>query len=96
MVNNAETLISRITDILNLVVPLLIGVAVVIFLFGVVKYITAGGDEAKRTEARNTMIFGIIGLFVMVSVWGLVNVLLGTFGFEGAQPTVEMPTIPGR
>ncbi len=40
------------------------------------------GDETARTEARNIMIWGIIALFVMVSVWGLVNVLDDTFGLD--------------
>ena len=86
------TLVGKIMDILNVVVPLLIAVAVVIFLFGVVKYITAGGDEEKRKESRNVMIYGIVGLFVMVAVWGLVNVLISTFGLENTVPVV--PGLP--
>lgn len=82
-----ETLITKLIGILNVVVPFLIAVAVVIFLFGVVKYITAGGDEEKRKEARNVMIYGIIGLFVMVSIWGLVAVLVNTFGFQTTPVT---------
>jgi len=91
-VSNIQDLITLVLDILSLyVVPLLIAVAVVIFLAGVVKYITAGGDEEKRKEARNTMIYGIVGLFVMVAVWGLVWLLLNTFSLEEAQP--PYPTI---
>lgn len=84
------SLIGTIMSILNVVVPLLIALAVVIFLWGVVQYITAGGDEEKRKGARNTMIWGIVGLFVMVAVWGLVNVLISTFGL-----TTTVPAVPG-
>ncbi len=84
------SVIGQIMDILNVVIPLLLAVAVVIFLVGVVKYITAGGDEEKRKEARNVMIYGIIGLFVMVAVWGLVNVLVSSFGLEYSR----IPTVP--
>jgi len=84
------TLVATIMGILNVVVPLLIAIAVVIFLWGVVQYITAGGDEEKRKAARNTMIWGIVGLFVMVAVWGLVNILISTFGL-----TTTVPAVPG-
>ena len=77
------------SDILNFLVPILIALAVVIFLVGVVKYITAAGDEEKRASGRNTMIYGIIGLFVMVAVWGLVNVLFETFDL-----TIKTPDVP--
>lgn len=86
------TLVEKIMSILNVVIPLLIALAVVIFLWGVVQYITAGGDEEKGKEARNTMIWGIVGLFVMVAVWGLVNVLVSTFGLETTVPVV--PGLP--
>lgn len=75
-----QGLMCHIYNILIYAVPLLIAVAVVVFLYGVVKYITAGGSEEKRAEARMTMIYGIIGLFVMVAIWGLVGILLNTFG----------------
>ena len=92
LAQNAEDIITRIMSVLNVVVPLLIAVAVVIFLYGVIKYITAGGDEEKRKESRNVMIYGIVGLFVMVAVWGLVNVLISTFGLETTVPIV--PGLP--
>ncbi|MDD5068851.1 MAG: hypothetical protein PHS53_00950 [Candidatus Pacebacteria bacterium] len=60
---------------LSQLVPLFISAAVVLFLYGVLTYILAGGDEEKRSAGRNTMIYGIIAIFVMVSVWGLVNLL---------------------
>jgi len=76
------SLVEKIRGILNIIIPLLIAIAVVVFLFGVVKYVTSGGSEEKRVEARNTMIWGIVGLFVMVAVWGLVAVLVNTFNFQ--------------
>ncbi len=63
-------------------VPLLFATAIVAFLYGVQKYITAGASEDKVKEGRNMMIYGIIGLAVMFSVWGLVRVVLNTF-FSG-------------
>ena len=65
---------------------LLIGLAVVFFLVGVVKFMFSAGDVEKRKEGRTMMIYGIIGLFVMVSVWGLVGILTGTFHLNNRLP----------
>ncbi len=89
-----NSILGVIRNILNTLVPLLIGIAVVVFLWGVIKYITAGGDEEKRKEARNMMMYGIIGLFVMVAVWGLVAVLGNTLGVQPGGTAPGVPTLP--
>jgi uncharacterized membrane protein YidH (DUF202 family) len=86
-------IIGNIQDIVNLLVPLLIGIAVIYFIWGVIKYISAGADEGKREEARNTMIYGIIGLFVIVAIWGLVGVISSTFDIETGG-TIDRPLLP--
>ena len=50
-----------------------------VFIYGLVTYLLSTGDEEKRKEARQVMIWGIIILFVIVVVWGLVAVLENTF-----------------
>ena len=77
-------------DFLSQAVILLIALAVVFFLYGILKYITAGDDEEKRTKMKNTMIYGIIGLFVMISFWGIVNILINTFELD-TYPYVDVP-----
>ncbi len=69
-------------------VPFLISIALVIFLIGVVRFVGAGDNEEARLSGRNVMIFGIIVLFVMISVWGIVKLLYSSF-FDGA---VYLPT----
>ena len=81
---------ARVTEVLNLVIPFLVLLATVIFIWGIVKYITAGGDEQRLEEAKNLIIWGIIALAAMVSVWGLVYILIDAiFG------TTNLPGIPG-
>lgn len=88
-----EEVMDTIFNLLNQLIPILISIAVVWFIWGVVQFVTAGADEEKRKGGRNTMIFGIIAIFVIVAVWGLVNILEGTFGLtdEGALPGPELP-----
>ena len=86
-------LLTLVGTILTSLVPVAIGLAVVLFLFGVVKYVAAGDDEGGRADARQLMIWGIVALFVMVSVWGLVALLGTTVGVTpGGTGTV--PTLP--
>jgi hypothetical protein len=75
-------LVVRLIDtFIDPLVPLLISVGLIVFLWGMIKYITAGGtgDEGKISQGRDMMIYGVIGLFVMTSVWGLVHIVLRTF-----------------
>ena len=56
------------------VVPLLLTLGLVYFLWGITKYVTAGGDEDKMKEGKNLVVYGIIALFVMISVFGFVRI----------------------
>lgn len=71
----------------TLLIPLLFGVALVVFLAGILKFVSAGDNEEKRTAGRDTMLFGIIALFVMIAVWGIVRIVYNSF-FS------ETPTLP--
>src|SRR3989338_861809 len=72
---------------LNTIIVFLFLVATVVFLWGVVKYISAGGDEEKTKEERQMIIWGVIFLAVMVAVWGFVNIVLDfIFGTEDPFP----------
>lgn len=97
---NFNSALVTITGWINGLIPLVISIALLVFLVGIVQYVTAGGDEEKRTAARGMIIFGIIALFVMVSVWGFVNILARTFFGSGqsaiAPAYVPQPAIPNQ
>jgi hypothetical protein len=71
-----EIILHRIAGTLNLLIPLLMLAATVVFLYGIVKYLIAGGDVDSVQEARKMIIWGLISLSVMVAVWALVHVLI--------------------
>lgn len=60
----------------------LLVLATLVFLWGIIKYINAGGDAAKVKEARSYILWGIIGLAIMGGVWAIVKVLGATFGVD--------------
>lgn len=76
---------------LNNIFYALMGVAFIIFVWGIIKFIFSGGDAGKVGESKKIIVFGLIGLFVMVSVFGLVY-LVGQF--IGIRPggTIEIPS----
>ena len=66
----------------TVVVPVIFALAFAAFVWGVVKYLFIhGNDEAKRAEGRLFVLWGVIGMAVLFSVWGFVNLLLSTLGF---------------
>ena len=83
-----------IADILNFVVclisksviPLLFMFALALFIYGVVNYLIHADDSAKRTEGSKFMLWGVIALFVMLSVWGLVGIIRNTFNVKNVIP----------
>jgi hypothetical protein len=84
---------TKLTEIVNEVIPLLIGVALIFFIYALLKFILVAGE--KKDDARSQMIYGIIILAVIVGVWALVNALLGTFGLSpSASPNGSPPQIP--
>jgi len=83
-----SSLIKNITGLFNLIIPLIISAAIIVFLYGVLRFIvkSSAGDADGRKEGVNFMIYGIIGIAVMVSVWGLVAFVTNTFGTTGVAP----------
>ncbi len=83
--------ICKIGEILNMIVPLLISLGVVYFVWGVITYVIASDEEAKKS-GRNRIIYGIIGLAVIVAVWGLVGIVTSTFEVSNTG-NFNLPTI---
>jgi len=84
-VESINDLFNLTEEIINKLAPLLIGI---------INYIRAGDEEEKRDKGKNEMIYGIIGLFVMVSIWGLVAILSGTFNLSNDIPDTVNDLLP--
>ncbi|MFA7193373.1 MAG: hypothetical protein WC087_00445 [Candidatus Paceibacterota bacterium] len=86
-----KKLIGMLGGIVQALIPIVIGLGVLVFLWGVLKYVLNSSDAGKA-EGRTFMLWGIIALFVMVSVWGLVNILRDSLELNTSTPTA--PAIP--
>jgi hypothetical protein len=73
----------------------LIAVAFMVFVYGIFQYFILGGaSEEQRDKGKQFLLWGLIGFFIMFSVWGLVNILLGTFNF-GSETIPPIPQFGG-
>lgn len=64
-------------------------VAFLVFIWGVIEFVIKA-DSKEKEKGKQFMIYGIIGLFVMTSIWGIIKLLTTTFGFNS---TVIIPTL---
>jgi hypothetical protein len=95
VLTNLEQAVASLTRVINFLIPFFVGIAVLVFIYGLIRYVLSAGDAAARTEARGYIIYGIIGIAVMVGVWGLVRLVTRTFGLEGVQiERSQLPRIP--
>ncbi len=95
-----ELLMQAYDVILRPISLLLFAVAFVYFIWGLVEFIRdAEGDKGRETGKRN-IIWGIVGMVIMVSVFGIINLIIGTIGAEnpsvlpsesGFEPDVDSP-----
>jgi len=92
-ITEANGLVSKVKTLIDQLIPLVIGLALLVFLWGVLQYALSKEDGGKEA-AKGYMLWGLIALFVMVSVWGLVNVISDTILGDNIDKTVETPTIP--
>ena len=78
---------------LNYIVPALITIAVVYFIWGVITFMTSSDEEAKK-NGRTKIINGLIGLFVIVAFWGIIAVVKNTFGVGNTTGQNITPCVP--
>ncbi|MDB5264741.1 MAG: seg [Parcubacteria group bacterium] len=96
-VTSVQSLAAFVINLINTVaVPLVFALAFIVFIWGVFLYFIAGAsDEEKQGKGKSLMLYGLIGFFVMASVWGLVNILTGTVKLDNNSPRgSELPVAP--
>ncbi len=92
--NDINGLISKANGLLNSLIPLLMVAALVVFFWGLVQYVMGAG-EGNHEKGRNIIVAGVIALFVMATVWGLVRFLQNSLGISGNEQ-VNIPQIPAK
>lgn len=87
--SSVKQLIDNIsTQIIAPIVLLLFALAFTVFFWGLADFIRGGDNEEAKKNGREHMLWGIVGIFIMVGAWGIILIVLNTFG-------IEKPLLPG-
>jgi hypothetical protein len=82
----AAPIITKIVS--NIVVPVvevMFLVALTVFVWGVFGVISKGGEPTVRNDAKNHVLWGVIGMVIMLSAYGIIRVIGGTIGVDPFQ-----------
>lgn len=74
----AQVVTNVVTDINTFVIPLLVSLAVIFFLINILRYFFIESGEEAKQKGQQAILFGLIGIAVIFSLWGLINLFVGT------------------
>ena len=93
--NDAEGIIQRFGGILDLLTPIVFSLALLFFFWGLADYILKSGEGKELGRSR--MIGGLVALFVMFSVFGIIRFVQQSVGLDGSENEgINVPTLPSR
>ncbi len=78
-----SAVVDKAVGLLNTFISLFIGFAVFFTAYAVFKYFIAGAEGANKADAVKMITWGIVGIMIMVSIWGVVSIVAHTFFEEG-------------
>ncbi len=91
------SLISLAQTIVVQIVPVLIGLALVTFFYGMVMFLWKGKEGGETLEkSKHFMFYSMIAIFVMVSIWGIIAVVQNIFGVGGVTKINYPSALPGQ
>lgn len=86
---------TEITDLLknatiwvNSLTTIVVGLVFIYFIWGLIKYLTSGAE--KKDEAKSQMIYSILIMFVIFSIWGIINLLGGLIGADSNTNAIDL------
>lgn len=79
MIMSLSSLAQSIISFVDLLVWVLSSLAIVIFFIGLVRYIAHGADSHAHQQARESIMWSLVALFVLFSIWGILQLLTATF-----------------
>lgn len=90
---NADSLVVKLTNLGNTFIGVLIAFAVIYIVYNIVRFIVKSDSPEERSTIGKAILWSIVGLFVMLSIWGLVRILTGTFRTDTTAPTNQFPRV---
>jgi hypothetical protein len=91
-IENLYQVAPFVNEYINLAYYIMLALSVFMLIWGIFKFIIYAGDENGRKEGRTIIFWGVIGIFIMLSIWGIVNLLGNTVGLAPTG-SIEVPVI---
>ena len=92
-ITDVNSLTYKLTNIGNTFIQILIAFAVIWIIYNVVRFIMKSDAPEERSAIGQSILWSIVGLFVILSIWGLVRILTNTFRTDTAAPTNQFPQV---
>lgn len=89
---NFKQLVWLFIDLIWAAIPVVATLAFLAFLWGLTKFISNAGSDKAVTEGKSLMKWGLIALFIMVTLWGIIQFLGGELGFTD----FSLPLLPEK
>lgn len=89
-----EDFIDSGTSLLATFIPILLGVSVLVFFWGLVKFIAHADDEKTHEDGKQLMVWGMIAIFVMVSLWAIIGYIQAELGLDVVMSPITLPAQP--
>ena len=90
---DAFTVVDGFISVLDSIIPLAASIAVMIFFWGMVKFINHAGDEKAVEEGKQIIVWGLVGLFCIFALWAIVGYIQETLDIGGGGGTpIVIPT----
>jgi len=80
--------------IINPLILFLFALAVVYFLYGVLEFLMNQENEEKKTAGKSHMLWGVVGITIMLGVFTLMNIIINTFGIKDITPETGEVNLP--
>ncbi|MFA7216754.1 MAG: hypothetical protein WC095_02125 [Candidatus Paceibacterota bacterium] len=89
-----KSVVAYVISILNLMVPIMFGAALVVFFWGLSKFVINSGNEAELSKGKNYMLWGILALFILFSYRTIVTLVVNDLEFGKGGDGSAMPFLP--
>lgn len=99
MINSIQDLITAIGSLIGLLIPFVVGIIVLVIFWGIAKFVYYADNEDERKKGKKIMLWGIIVLFIITSLWGIVSLFQEDLGFNTVSPLTPSegdPFGPGK
>jgi len=95
---NLQGLVQLTGNIVNMLVPIVSTLVVVFFFWGLAMYVLSAGNEEKQGEGKSIMIWGVLALFIMATIWGIIGFMQNTLGNTAGPQSVNInaPQVNGK